>query len=116
MEDINVLCTTWVAKCDTFVCLGDVGDPKYIHMIKAKRKILLLGNHDARGLYAEHDLLMDIRNGKYMTEDSMMSQDFWTILKEYEVKFEEAKINTKLPDEPDYEAIRAFRAMVNKGI
>ena len=65
---------------------------------------------------AEHDLLMDIRNGKYMTEDGMMSQDFWTILKEYEVKFEEAKINTKLPDEPDYEAIRAFRAMVNKGI
>lgn len=40
-----------VAKGDTFVCLGDVGDPKYIPMIKARKKILLLGNHDARGTY-----------------------------------------------------------------
>lgn len=47
VEIINAM----VAKCDTFVCLGDVGDPKYIPMIKAKKKMLLLGNHDARGLY-----------------------------------------------------------------
>lgn len=37
-----------VGKGDTFVCLGDVGNPKYIPMIKARKKILLLGNHDAR--------------------------------------------------------------------
>lgn len=36
-----------VAKGDTFVCLGDVGNPKYVPMIRAKKKILLLGNHDA---------------------------------------------------------------------
>lgn len=40
-----------VQKNDTFVCLGDVGDPQYIPMIKARRKILLLGNHDTRGAY-----------------------------------------------------------------
>ena len=31
-----------VFKSDTFVCLGDVGDPKYVPMIKAGKKILLL--------------------------------------------------------------------------
>ena len=33
----------WLAKGDTFVCLGDVGDPKYVPMIKAREKVLLLG-------------------------------------------------------------------------
>ena len=28
-----------------------MGDPKYVPMIKARKKILLLGNHDARGAY-----------------------------------------------------------------
>ena len=42
-----------VFKGDTFVCLGDVGNPKYVSMIKAWKKILLLGNHDARGAYKD---------------------------------------------------------------
>ena len=28
-----------------------MGDPKYVPMIKARKKILLPGNHDARGAY-----------------------------------------------------------------
>ena len=40
-----------VAKNDTFICLGDVGEPKYVSMIKARKKILHLGNHDAREAY-----------------------------------------------------------------
>ena len=47
LEIINKM----VFKSDTFVCLGDVGDPKYVPMIKAGKKIFLLGNHDARGAY-----------------------------------------------------------------
>ncbi|MBO4531740.1 MAG: hypothetical protein J5767_14005 [Paludibacteraceae bacterium] len=47
LEIINKM----VFKSDTFVCLGDVGNPKYVPMIKARKKILLLGNHDARGAY-----------------------------------------------------------------
>ncbi len=38
-------------KSDTFVCLGDVGDPRFIPLINAGFKVLLLGNHDARGAY-----------------------------------------------------------------
>ena len=37
-----------VMKNDTFICLGDVGKPEYIKDIKARKKILILGNHDAK--------------------------------------------------------------------
>ncbi len=41
-----------IKKNDTFICLGDVGNPKYVNEIKAKKKILILGNHDAKGAYS----------------------------------------------------------------
>ena len=50
-----------VSKRDTFICLGDVGDPKYVPMIKTGKRILLLGNHDARGAYK--DLFSEVYAG-----------------------------------------------------
>ena len=50
IEQINRI----VKKNDTFICLGDVGKADYVKQINAKRKILLLGNHDARGAYKEY--------------------------------------------------------------
>lgn len=38
------------SKCgrnDTLICLGDVGDFNYVRQLRAKRKILIMGNHDA---------------------------------------------------------------------
>ena len=43
-----------VMKSDTFICLGDVGNPEYIKDIKARKKILILGNHDAKGAYKKY--------------------------------------------------------------
>lgn len=40
-----------VMSSDTFVCLGDVGKAKYIKEINTRKKILILGNHDAKGQY-----------------------------------------------------------------
>ena len=51
-EQLDII-NRMVFKNDTFLCLGDVGDPKYVPMIKARKKILLLGNHDARGAYKD---------------------------------------------------------------
>lgn len=61
----------------------------------------------------EHDLLMDIRNGKY-NKDGMMTAEFFEILREYEAKFEEAKKITTLPDKPDYDKIQKFLIGLNK--
>jgi calcineurin-like phosphoesterase family protein len=41
-------------KNDTFICLGDVGSPGYIKDIKERKKILILGNHDAKGAYKNY--------------------------------------------------------------
>ena len=43
-----------VMKNDTFICLGDVGNPEYLKEIKAKKKILLTGNHDVKALYKDY--------------------------------------------------------------
>ena len=62
----------------------------------------------------EHDLLMDIRNGKYSDANGTPNQDFFDMVEEYERKFEEALKNTTLPDEPDYEKIYKFVDKVNR--
>lgn len=51
-EQVKII-NEWVHRGDTFICLGDVGDPKYVPMIRASKKVLILGNHDARGAYKE---------------------------------------------------------------
>lgn len=58
-EDCHLMDKNWIAaadaierikkvahKCDTLICLGDVGDPKYFEQVKA-HKVLIKGNHDA---------------------------------------------------------------------
>jgi calcineurin-like phosphoesterase family protein len=59
---------------DTFVCLGDVGDPKYIPKIKARKKILLLGNHDKKHLYT--DVFTEIYDGPlFIAEKILLSHE-----------------------------------------
>lgn len=54
---------------------------------------------------AEHDLLMDIRNGKYLEEDGLTpTKEFSELLQYYEEKFEYAQKHTELPDAPNYKA------------
>ena len=64
----------------------------------------------------EHDLLMDIRNGKYLDDNKQPTHDFYELLNEYEKRFEYAKVNTSLPEEPDYGAIDEFVASVNERV
>lgn len=68
-EQIEIINRT-VLKNDTFVCLGDVGDPQYVPMIKAGRKVLLLGNHDARGAY--RDFFSEIYSGPLFISDKIL--------------------------------------------
>jgi calcineurin-like phosphoesterase family protein len=44
----------YIGKQDTFVCLGDVGDPSCADYIQARYKVLILGNHDKRGACRDH--------------------------------------------------------------
>ena len=68
-EQIKII-NDMVMKNDTFVCLGDVGKAKYLSEIKAKKKILLLGNHDNRSDYK--DYFEEIYTGPLFIADKIL--------------------------------------------
>ena len=54
----------------------------------------------------EHDLLMDIRNGKYLQDDmATPTNEFEEILAEYTARFEKASETTTLPKLPDMDKV-----------
>lgn len=59
-----------VKKNDTFICLGDVGKAEYVKQINARRKILLLGNHDRRSDYV--GLFNEIYTGPLFIADKIL--------------------------------------------
>lgn len=64
----------------------------------------------------EHNLLMDIRNGKYLDENRQPIPEFFEMVDEYEKRLDYAKDNTSLPDNPSYKAINEFVASVNERV
>lgn len=64
----------------------------------------------------EHDLLMDIRNGKYLNKDKQPTSEFYELVDMLEKRFEYAKKNTSLPDVPDYKKINDFVYSVNERV
>jgi len=60
---------------------------------------ILLGKGITTRRKAEHDLLMDIRNGK------LPFDEIFELANGYQTKFHEAAKSTKLPYEPDAEAV-----------
>lgn len=64
----------------------------------------------------EHDLLMDIRNGKYLDNNRQPIPEFFKLVDELEKRLEYDKENTSLPDKPDYKRINDFVISVNERI
>ena len=64
----------------------------------------------------EHDLLMDIRNGKYLDENKQPIPEFFEMVNELEKRLEYDAENTSLPDSPDYKRINEFVMSVNERI
>ena len=64
----------------------------------------------------EHDLLMDIRNNKYLDDNMQPIPEFYELLDTYTKRLAYAKQNTGLPDKPNYNQINEFVASVNERI
>lgn len=64
----------------------------------------------------EHNLLMDIRSGKYLDDDQQPTKEFTELVDYYEKRLEYAKEHTCLPEHPDYDQIRSFVISVNERI
>ena len=65
---------------------------------------------------ADHDLLMDIRNGRYQNQDHTFNDDFYDLLNDLERRLEYAKANTSLPEAPDLAQIEVFQMEVNEKV
>lgn len=64
----------------------------------------------------DHGFLMKIRNGKYLDENRQPTSEFYQIVEEFETRLQDAKKNTQLPENPDYEKIQEFVMSVNEKI
>ena len=64
----------------------------------------------------DHDLLMSIRNGKYMNEDGTYQQEFFDMVNDLEKRLQYAKENTSLPKVPDMKKIEDFVMTVNEDV
>lgn len=64
----------------------------------------------------DHDLLMDIRNGKYLDDNCQPIPEFFEMVDELGKRFKYDKENTDLPENPDYKKINEFVASVNERV
>jgi hypothetical protein len=65
--------------------------------------------------YREHDkdMLLEIRNGKYMREDGTYEPEFFKIIDEYEDRLHYDKEHSNLPDKPDMKKIEELVQFIN---
>ena len=64
----------------------------------------------------DHELLMDIRNGKYLMEDGSCSQEFLDYVNQLEKRLQNAKDNTKLSSKPNIKEIEKLVMEVNRKV
>jgi hypothetical protein len=63
----------------------------------------------------EHDMLMDIKTGKYMTNNGKnVIPEFYDLLEDIQNKYQESLKNTVLPDKPNYEALKKMMHKIYK--
>ena len=65
---------------------------------------------------ADHDLLMDIRNGRYQKENHTFNSAFYDLLNGLEKRLDYAREHTSLPEAPDLARIEAFQMEVNERV
>ena len=64
------------SKCgrkDTLIILGDIGDIECVQKLRAKRKVLIMGNHDAGRSNYERKIFTKIFDKKYYTKNEAFS-------------------------------------------
>ena len=64
----------------------------------------------------DHDLLMNIRAGKYLDDSQQPTKEFMEMVDYYEAEMQKAKESTQLPALPDYKKINEFVMSVNERI
>lgn len=86
-----------------------------VRLLTMGKEVLLTGEINTRRV-KDHDLLMDIRNGKYVDENEMPTKEFFEMVDDYVADFEAAEKMSILPEKADMERINELRFRVNEAI
>jgi len=62
----------------------------------------------------EHELLMDIRFGKYQTDEGTFSDSFYDMMREYERRLHYVAEHTDLPAKPDFKRVQELVMTINE--
>lgn len=65
---------------------------------------------------ADHDLLMNIRNGGFQKKNGAIDDSFFDLINQYEKRLEYDTKNTGLPNNPDYKQAEEFVMSVNERV
>lgn len=89
-----------------------------MHLIRLYMMCIdILENHEINTYREkEHDLLMDIRNGKYLDENQQTTKEFSELVNEYTDRLDRAAKKTDLPDHPDILKVENLQADINEAI
>ena len=73
-EDLVKAINSKCGKSDTLIHLGDVGDVKYVKKLRAKRKILIMGNHDKGRSNYERKIYIDRFDADEYTKEQALAE------------------------------------------
>lgn len=89
-----------------------------MHLVRLYLMCLDILEKEEINTYRENDIpfLMDIRNGKYLDENSQPIPEFYEMVKEYEKRLQYAADNSNLPEKPNFRAIDEFLMSINERV
>jgi predicted nucleotidyltransferase len=89
-----------------------------MHLVRLYLMCLDILEKEEINTYRENDILflMDIRNGKFLDENSQPLPEFYEIVNYFEKRLEYATANTSLSANPDYEAINELLMSINERV
>lgn len=89
-----------------------------MHLVRLYLMCLDILEKEEINTYRENDIpfLMDIRNGKYLDENSQPIPEFYEMVKEYEKRLQYAADNSSLPEKPNLKAIDEFLMSINERV
>jgi predicted nucleotidyltransferase len=89
-----------------------------MHLVRLYLMCIDILEKEEINTYRENDIpfLLDIRNGKFLDQDSQPLLEFYEMVNEYEKRLEYAAENTSLPEKPNYDAINEFLMSVNERV
>ena len=89
-----------------------------MHLIRLYLMCIDILEKEEINTYREKDIpfLMDIRNGKFLDNNSQPTTEFYDLIAEYEKRLQYAADNTSLPDKPNFKVIDEFLMSINERV